>query len=90
MVEVHPGAAIALRAGPADQVRLFRTEATARHSLLRWLESQGLRGITADKAPSSHYVAACACALAAWKWQEGKPAWIEHAVPPIHPYDYAC
>ncbi|UCF91386.1 MAG: DUF429 domain-containing protein [Desulfobacterales bacterium] len=90
MVEVHPGAAMALRQGPLEHVLNFKTSPASRSALLSWLEDQGLHGITSQDRPSDHYVAACACALAAWKWHRGEPAWVVPARPPYHPYAFAC
>ena len=90
IVEVHPSAIIALRGGPIQHALVFRADGNARWELLNWLEGHGLEGVTTIKAPSAHYVAACACALAAWKWSVGQPIWIEVALPPIHPFDFAC
>jgi predicted nuclease with RNAse H fold len=90
IVEVHPGAACALRGADARLVRGFKREAAARRGLLAWLERRGLRGIAGLEAPTDHLVAACAAALAAWRWACGRPAWVEPAAPPLHPFDFAC
>ncbi len=90
VVEVHPGAAMALRGAPVEEVRGFAKKMECRISLLSWLERQGMKGVSNTPAPSDHHVAAIAAALAAWKWSRGNPAWIEPARPPFHPYDYAC
>jgi predicted nuclease with RNAse H fold len=90
IVEVHPGAACVLRGAPVEIVRALKSSAAARHELLRWLEGEGLEGIGSGPDPGDHFVAACAAALAAWKWSLGAPAWIHSADPPWHPYDMAC
>jgi uncharacterized protein len=90
IVEVHPSATIALRGGPIEHVLLLRKDGDARRELLNWLEDQGLQGVATIESPSHHYVAACACALAAWKWSLGQPVWVERASPPIHPFDFTC
>jgi len=90
IVEVHPSATIALRGGPIQHALVFKADVNARWGLLNWLEGQGLKGIATIEAPSAHYVAACACALAAWKWSIGQSSWVEVASPPIHPFDFAC
>lgn len=89
IVEVHPGAALVLRGASAADVRGLKTNARSRRRLLRWLEDQGLGG--ADKrAPSDHYVAACAGALAAWRWRSGQAVWEQPADPPHHPFPFVC
>ena len=91
IVEVHPGAACVLRGAPVEIVRTpFKSGAEARHELLRWLEGEGLEGVGSGPDPGDHFVAACAAALAAWKWSLGTPAWILPADPPWHPHDMAC
>ncbi|MCS6864490.1 MAG: DUF429 domain-containing protein [Gemmataceae bacterium] len=90
IVEVHPGAALALRGAPALAVQTFKHQPRRRRELLRWLENQGLKGVARLRAPSDHVVAACAAALAAWQWQLGQAVWHEPAAPPFHPFDYAC
>ncbi|MEI8367382.1 MAG: DUF429 domain-containing protein [Planctomycetia bacterium] len=90
IVEIHPGAACVLRGAPVGIVRALKSSAAARHELLRWLEGAGLEGIGGGPDPGDHFVAACAAALAAWKWSLGDPAWIHPADPPWHPHDMAC
>ena len=90
VAEVHPGAACVLRGAPVEIVRALKSSAAARQQLLRWLEGEGLEGIGGGTDPGDHFVAACAAALAAWKWSLGNPAWIHPADPPWHPYDMAC
>jgi len=54
------------------------------------LLGQGLKGIDIIGSVSDHYVAACAAALAAWKWHLDQSAWIFKSEMPYHPYDFAC
>ena len=90
IVEVHPGAAMALGQADTEAVRLFKRDKTARHILLDWLETQGLRGIGYEPEPSDHFVAACGSALATWNWTRNSSVWLFPAQPPYHPYDFAC
>ncbi len=90
IVEVHPGAAMALRGAELEQVLGLKKDSSARQKLLEWLQWEGLKGITKERMPDDHYVAACASALAAWKWHSNESVWLERACPPYHPYDYAC
>ncbi len=90
VVEVHPGAAMALGGADITAVKSFKREPEACQNLLRWLESQGVRGIAGQADPTDHYVASCACALAAWKWSRGRPCWLWKAALPHHPYDFSC
>jgi len=90
IVEVHPGACMILRGADAGDVRKFKSDPSARESLLSWLETKGLQGICREEIISDHYVAACAAALSAWQWSLGKSVWKFDAKPPHHPYDFAC
>jgi predicted nuclease with RNAse H fold len=90
VVEVHPGASLALRGAPIGDVRSFKRESEARRRLVGWLEAQGLQNLAAVNDAADHLVAACACALAAWKWASGDTVWCRRAVLPLHPYDFAC
>lgn len=90
IVEVHPTAALAIRGASIDVVRTFKRSQASRLAVLRWLETQGLRRILPRAEDSDHAVAACAAALAAWKWQSNEAAWLYEADPPVHPYDFAC
>lgn len=90
IVEVHPGAACALRGAPIDAVRDLKRCPVARGALLEWLEGQGLEAVAGRADPGDHFVAACAAALAAWKWHSGAAAWMHPADPPWHPFDVAC
>lgn len=90
LVEVHPVASMALRHAPLADVKAMKRSAGSRLRLLEWLESQGLQGVAASADVADHVVAACACALAAWKWASEDVAWCRRAEPPLHPYDFAC
>jgi predicted nuclease with RNAse H fold len=90
VVEVHPGAAMALRNAPIEAVRTFKDSGKSRWELLNWLQVQGLHHVATSEDPSDHYVAACGAALAAGKWQEGRPVWSYAANAPFHPFDFAC
>jgi len=89
ILEVHPGAALALHGAAVDDVRAFARTPAARLRLLKWLETQGLGGI-GKRDPASHYVAACAAAFAAWRYAQGRSQWLRPASPPEHPYDYCA
>ena len=90
VVEVHPGASLALHGAPIAAVRTFKREVEARHHLLKWFMAQGLVAIPTADDPTAHFVAACACAMAAWKWASNGSLWCHRAAPPLHPYDFAC
>ena len=90
IVETHPGACMILRGAASEDVHKFKADGSARKSLLDWLETNGLKGISRSEIASDHYVAACAAALGAWQWSRGKSAWCFSAKPPHHPYDFAC
>lgn len=90
IVEVHPSATMALRGAPINDLIDFKKNEKSRWNLLAWLEQQGLKNVANIKDPSDHYVAACASALAAWKWHQNKSVWIHPSEQPVHPFDYAC
>ena len=90
IVEVHPVAAMALRGAPINDVIELKNCAKSRRNLLAWLSLQGLKNIADIENPNDDYVAACACALSAWKWNQKKTAWLYPAEQPVHPFDYAC
>ena len=90
LVEVHPGATLCLRGAPLNAVRTFANQESARPILLSWLKKQGLGCIRKPTVCTSHFVAACAAALAAWSWHMGKSQWAVSAEPPWHPYDFVA
>ena len=90
LVEVHPGATLALRGAPVEAVKTFKNNFVARQQLLAWLAEQGMDNLAALTDYTDHDIAACAAAFAAWKWQQGESVWREPAQPPHHPYDFAC
>lgn len=90
IVEVHPGATMALRGAPIADVRTYKVNPKAQQRLLGWLKTQGLDCMEIHKTLDDHHVAACAAALAAWKWDQGTMVWVEPASPPHHPFDLAC
>jgi hypothetical protein len=89
VVEVHPGAAMALRGAPVKDVRSFRKERASRRRLASWLAGQGVHGLPLEPG-TDHELAACACALAAWRWNLRRPAWLAEASGPLHPFPFAC
>jgi predicted nuclease with RNAse H fold len=89
IVEVHPGGAMVLRGAPAADVVNLKRHVNSRRSLVSWLANQGLLTESAE-VPSDHEVAAYACALAAWDWSRGRPAWRAEAASPVHPFDFVC
>jgi predicted nuclease with RNAse H fold len=90
IVEVHPSASMALRGAPVKAIRKMKISTKAKQTLVQWLENQGLNGIDLSGSVSDHYVAACAAALAAWKWHLGESVWVFKSEMPFHPYDFAC
>jgi len=90
IVEVHPSGSMALRGAPVKSIKKMKSSAKAKQTLLKWMEYQGLNGIDLSGSVSDHYVAACAAALAAWKWYLGESVWIFKSEMPFHPYDFAC
>jgi predicted nuclease with RNAse H fold len=90
VVEVHPSGCMALRKAPIADVRNFKADARCRQHLLTWLASVGFEKLEVADGCSSHVVAACAAALAAFGWRRGASAWRAGAEPPWHPYDFAC
>ena len=90
IVEVHPSGAMALRGAPVKSIKKMKTSTKARQTVLHWLENQGLNGINLSGSVSDHYVAACAAALAAWKWHLKESVWAFKSEMPFHPYDFAC
>jgi predicted nuclease with RNAse H fold len=90
VVEVHPGAVLGLRGAPIEAVRTFSTDQAARTALVEWLRGAGLRGLRSSPECASHFVAAGAAALGAWKWIRAEPVWLTPADKPWHPYDFSC
>jgi len=90
VVEVHPSAVFALRGAPPELVRAYKNSEDAQHQLLMWLGAKGVAALPGATGAGSHFVAACAAALSAWRWYRGAPAWLAAARPPWHPYDFAC
>lgn len=90
IVEVHPGAALALRGGSAKDIRRLKDDGSARLNILRFLEGQGLEGVGNVGVTSHHLISACAAALSAWAWVSGNTVWLAQAELPYHPYDFAC
>jgi len=90
IVEVHPGAALALHGAPLDLVRAFKGDAAPRVGLLQWMQAIGVCGVPDSMASASHSIAACGAALAAWRWRNGAAEWTWKADPPLHPYDFVC
>ena len=90
VVEVHPGATMGLRGAPLESVKTYKDSTAARIELLGWLGSAGLANLVAPHDCSSHFVSACAAALAAWNWRQRLSAWIVPAEEPWHSYDFSC
>jgi len=90
IVEVHPSGSMALRGAPVKSIKEMKSSTKAKQTLLQWLENHGLNGIDLSGSVSDHDVAACAAALAAWKWHQGESVWIFKSEMPFHPYDFVC
>lgn len=90
IVEVHPGASLALRGASVKDIRRLKEDSSARLNILRFLEGQGLVGVVNVGITSHHLISACAAALSTWAWSSGNTVWIAQAEPPYHPYDFAC
>jgi predicted nuclease with RNAse H fold len=90
IVEVHPAGCLILRGADLQDVKEMKRELAARQNLLAWLDDQGLAGAAQLDPETSHLVAACASALAAWKWATNRSVWITPASFPFHPFDFAC
>ncbi len=90
LVEVHPGASLALRGASVRDIRTLKEDVLARLNLLKFLGDQGLEGVGSVGVTSHHLISACAAALSAWAWSSGKSVWLAQADPPYHPYDFAC
>lgn len=90
VVEVHPGAALCFRNAPLNAILNFSKDARARHVLYKWLvSSHQIRHLRIPSPCPSHFIAACAGAVAARDWHIGKSAWLVPAQPPWHPYAFA-
>ena len=90
IVEVHPGATLALHGAPVEEILTFKKDQGACTKLLDWLEDQGMKGIKGAAEPTDHYVACCASALAVWKWHSKMSKWVYPARLPFDPFDFAC
>ncbi len=90
ILEVHPAGALCLHGAPLEAVLNLKRERGARRTLLDWLGSAGMAGLSSLPADSDHLIAACAAAFTAWRWYKGKSAWCFPAAPPLHPYPIVC
>ena len=90
IVEVHPGAALALHGAPIKDILTFKKDTTACKALLRWMKQQGVDDINGEAEITDHYVAGCASAMAAWKWYGKNSKWMQPTELPFHPFDFAC
>jgi predicted nuclease with RNAse H fold len=90
IVEVHPGASLCFRDAPLEAIRTFATSPSARAALLKWLRRQGFCDAKVPAPCTSHFVAACAAAVAAADWAAGNPKWLAEAERPWHPYDFVA
>ena len=90
LVEVHPGGCLVLHGAPVHQVREMKSSPKARRDLHQFLAGQGVSCLPTEVSLNDHALAASACALAAWRWTEGKSAWLQPAELPLHPFDFAC
>ncbi len=90
VVEIHPAAVLALRGAPVESIVYLKKSQEARDALFDWMENNGLNGAVTLKGSGDHLAAACAAALGAWHWWAGRPAWLEPASPPAHPFDFAA
>jgi predicted nuclease with RNAse H fold len=90
VVEVHPGAVFVLGGAPAHVVKEMKGDPHARYTLHQWLQEQTMLLLPPEVHLNDHLLAAAACALAAWRWSDGRSTWVHAAAPPAHPYDFAC
>ncbi|MBT3194141.1 MAG: DUF429 domain-containing protein [Verrucomicrobia bacterium] len=90
IVEVHPGGAMSLGGAPVHDVKGMKSDPGARSRLRIWLESQEMRRLPLDVSLNDHVLAAAACALATWRWKDGRSNWLHAAELPHHPFDFAC
>lgn len=89
IVEVHPGAFMALNGAPVEDVVALKSSKESRWTLLQWLSTRGISGLPREAADSDHLIAATAAMLAARDWAEGDAAWVWPAEPPQSPYDFS-
>ena len=89
VVEVHPGAALALRDVPLELLGAIKHEHPARHAVRGWL-AERMGPLPAEVADTDHALMACAAALAVRDWLQGTSPWLHPAEPPLHPFDFAC
>jgi predicted nuclease with RNAse H fold len=90
LVEVHPTASLSLRNAPLDDVGLVETSEDSRRAVQGWFDQQGVTSLSFQEGCTSHFVAACAAALAAWRWARGEAVWKRGPEPPFHPYWFVC
>jgi len=90
IVEVHPGASLALRGASVRDIQRIRRDGSARLNILKFLEDQGLDGVGNVGTTCHHLISACAGALSAWAWASGNAVWIARKELPYHPYDFVC
>lgn len=90
IVEVHPGAFMALNGAPIEDVVDLKSNKASRRRLHHWLSKQGVGSLSSKIAENDHLIAASAAMLAARNWAEGESVWVWPAEPPQHPYDFAC
>ncbi|WP_283153280.1 DUF429 domain-containing protein [Guptibacillus hwajinpoensis] len=90
IVEVHPGAAIGLRAPNIESILAYKSEMEHRYQLKYFLEQDGVTGIPEKALESAHSFDACLAAYAAWRWEHGRSEFLYEAKPPFHPFDMSC
>lgn len=92
IVEVHPGAIIGSRLSPAEieHVLTYKQDLAVRRILLNWFKQQQVFGVPEILAAESHSIDACAAAIGAWNWKEGKSKWVYPAKFPLHPFEFCC
>jgi uncharacterized protein len=90
IIETHPGAVFGLNGAAIQSVLDFRSNRISRIMLIAWLGRQGVSGLPLCLADTSHDIAACGAAYAAWQSSLGRSRWQHLAKPPEHPYDFCC
>jgi len=90
IVEVHPTASLALRNAPLHDVGLVAASEVSRNTVQSWFDKHGVTALLLQEGCASHFVAACAAALAAWKWARGEAVWQAEPEIPFHPYWFVC